>query len=341
VRRIGWLVAVLTLASLFTPAPARAERDPTVPLGPPTACTISRLDEAVDWSQSIVTGVDPTGRYIAGRGYPDDPWSDLTRYPVIWDRGVRTPVPLPGVDQVWNDVNSAGVAVGASYDADSWEALTPWVYVDGQVRPLPGIASGAAVAVNERGAIAGNRSDRVPVWWPSAGSDPEKLSLPGNAVGAFADDIDDDGTIVGRYWGADGYDNAVVWLPDGTFMVLPPPPGYGSGSSALSIRNGWVAGWAEGPTSMIAVRWHLPSGGVDTFPQFQNTANHANTAGWMVGRDWSGAALFASDTGDLTLPGLTGQPDDNAWRMSDDGRVIGGQATDKEGRLRAVRWDCT
>ncbi|GAA0911123.1 hypothetical protein Vau01_098150 [Virgisporangium aurantiacum] len=319
-------------------APTQPRPDPAAAQDPPTACGISRLAESSDWSMSIATAMDPGGRYIAGRGYPDDP-SDETRYPAIWDRGVLTSVPIPGVDQGWRDVNSAGVAVGSSYDPDSGKELTPWVYADGQVRPLRGVTSGETNAINEHGVITGTRSDRVPMRWPSVDSDPQKLPLPAGARGAFARDIDDDGTIVGIYWGADGYEHAVAWPSRGTVEVLPLPTG-GSISSALTIRNGWINGWVAGTFGLVAVRWHLPSGAVDAFPQFAGTASYVNAVGWMVGKDQSGAGLFVSANGDLTLPGLGGQPDGHAWRLSDNGHVIAGNATDKEGQLRAVRWDC-
>jgi hypothetical protein len=39
---------------------------------PPTSCTIARLPEPKDSELSIVTAADPTGRFVAGRGYPAD-----------------------------------------------------------------------------------------------------------------------------------------------------------------------------------------------------------------------------------------------------------------------------
>ncbi|GAA0954001.1 hypothetical protein [Virgisporangium aurantiacum] len=333
-RRISSLVAIVVLGSLIVPEPAGAHP------GPVAKCEINRLAEPVNWSMSIVTGVDPSGRYVAGRGYPADPWSDLIRYPVIWDGGVPTAVPIPGIDQNLNDVNSAGVAVGTSYDPDSWEPLSPWAYVDGRLRPLPGVESGDASGINEHGAVSGNRADGVPVWWPSPTSDPRKLPSPDGALWVRTFDIDDDGTIVGVFVDRDDHDRGIAWLPDGTFTVLSPPAGLGPATAAFNIRNGWISGWAGSPTGPVTVRWHLRSGATDVIPQFRYVSVGVNAAGWLAGSGMTGSALLVSDTGDLSLPGLVDEPDDIALGLSDSGRVIGGQATDKEGQLRAVRWIC-
>jgi hypothetical protein len=342
------LIALSVAATFAVPAvPAAAQPrfgydEPT----PPTACTIERLAEQPGWPLSIVTGADRTGRYILGRGYPADPFGDFTRFPVIWFNGVPTMVDVPGIDQSLADINALGVAVGFSFDPLTWEPMAPWVYRGGEVTALPGVTAGDARGINDRGDIAGNRSggDGAPVWWPAAGGGPVDLSVPAGAVGAEAHDIDEDGTVIGSYQDAEFVDRGYAWRPDGTTMEVPLPPGYGPSSRAFQVRNGWVIGITSGPEAgFVGFRWHLPTGEVEAFPQFDSRPDAVNAAGWLVGPDPAGKGLLVTDEGQLSLPGLTdhGEPlGDIPTALSDGARTIAGQALDAAGDIRAVRWVC-
>jgi hypothetical protein len=334
-------IAVAVPAAPATAQPRFGYDEPT----PPTACAIERLPEQPGWPLSLVTGADRTGRYIVGRGYPADPFGDLTRFPVRWFNGEPTLIDLPGIDQTLADVNAAGVAVGFSFDPLTWQPLTPWVYRNGEVTALPGVAAGDAMGVNDHGDIAGNRlaGDRGPVWWPAGASGPVDLPVPGGAFGAEARGIDEDATIVGYYTDADFVDRGFAWLPDGTTVEIPLPPEYGPSSRAFDIRNGWVIGITSGPEGFVGFRWHLPTGGVDIVAQFDSRANAVNASGWLVGPDPAGTGLLVFDGGELSLPGLTdhGAPlGDIPTTISDSGRTIAGQALDAAGDIRAVRWSC-
>lgn len=313
---------------------------------PPTSCAIQRLGEPAGSTLSIVTGADPTGRYLVGRGYPDDPNNNYRRDVVLWDNSRRpTPVDVPGIDQQLADINSSGVAVGSSYDPDTWGLMTPWIYRNGKVKALPGVGSGDAVGINERGQIAGNRDGEGdgPVWWPDSKSRPVDLKLPEGAVHGRTHDIDTDGTIVGVVTDADFVDRAYVWRPDGVAKQLPLPSGHGPMSRAFGIRNGWITGLAGGPDGIVALRWHLRSGEVRVYPEFDIRADAANRYGWLVGSSVKGKGLFVSDTNVLSLPGLADHNEplgDIAVTISDDARVIAGQALDSAGNIRAVRWRC-
>lgn len=342
-----WFITALVPAMLaVTAAPAAAQPgfgydEPT----PPTACTIERLPEQPGWPLSLVTGADRTGRYIVGRGYPADPFSDLTRFPVMWFNGQPTLIDVPGIDQVLADVNASGVAVGFSFDELTWDPLVPWIYRAGEVTALPGVAAGNASGINDRGDIAGNRlvGNRAPVWWPASTGDPVDLPVPEGAVGAEARDIDEDATIVGYYTDAEFVDRSIAWLPDGTTVEIPLPPGYGPSSLAFSVRNGWVIGITSGPEGSVGFRWHLPTGDVETFPQFDSGPDAVNAAGWLVGPDPAGKGLLVFDGGELPLPGLTDHGQvlgDIPTTLSDSGRTIAGQALDAAGDIRAVRWSC-
>ncbi|GAA0912356.1 hypothetical protein [Virgisporangium aurantiacum] len=56
-----------------------------------------------------------------------------------------------------NDVNSSGTAVAQSVIENTFEFMTPWVIVDGRKTALPGMASGSATGINERGDVVGGR----------------------------------------------------------------------------------------------------------------------------------------------------------------------------------------
>lgn len=321
-------------------------------IAPPSECAIARLTEPKGSGMSIVSGADPSGRFVVGRGYPTDPYGDYRRYPVIWDRGVPTLVDLPGVDQLLEDVNSTGTAVGTSYDTDTWMALTPWLYRNRRLTALPGVTSGAARAINERGDIVGVRytETTVPVWWPADGgpSRPVALPLPPGASSGEAFDVDEDGTIVGFYTDEAGVDRGYVWLPDGSGKTLPLPAGTGPSSSTFSIRNGWAVGFIGSADGLLPVRWHVRTNNVQVFPKFETRPNAVNRHGWMAGTgktdtELTGRALFLHDTGGLILPGLANHFEplgDIATELSDDGRTLAGQALDTTGALRAVQWRC-
>lgn len=338
-----WFTAVLVFATIAVPAtPAAAQPrfgydDPA----PPAGCEIERLPEPPGWPLSLVTGADRTGRYIVGRGYPADPFGDFTRFPVMWFDGQPTLIDVPGIDQVLAAVNSLGVAVGFSFDELTWTHLTPWIYRDGEVTALPGVASGNAMGINDRGDVAGNRMGGAagPVWWPAGGGGPVDLPLPDGAVSAEARDIDDDGTIVGTYTDADFASHAFAWLPDGTTVEIPVPPELGLDSFARDVRHGWVMGTAGD----AGYGWHLRTGELRVFRQFDFGPDAVNAAGWVVGPVPAGTGLLVTDDGELPLPGLThhGEPlGDIPTEVSDTGRTIAGQALDATGAIRAVRWTC-
>jgi uncharacterized membrane protein len=338
VRRIVRSLPLVVLAVVAVPGAAAAAQSSTL------TCKINQLEEHREWVWSSVSGADPTGRFILGYGWSDQPQDPAARYPVIWDRGVRTAVPLPGTLQVLTDINSAGVAVGSSADPETFEPLTPWIYRDGRVRPLPGGQTGEARAINERGDVVGNTAAGAPVRWPafSTVSGPVNLPLPDGAVTAAAHDLDEDGTVVGTMWVKGGTERGVVWLPDGRTTALKAPPGLGPTTRAVAVRGGWVTGSADSVNGQtVAVRWRLASGAARAYPQlfFSTTVN---PAGWLAGSSTAHAPLVVTGAADMTLPGLVeGLPVNGfAGELSDDGHAVAGGVTDKEGLDRAVFWRC-
>lgn len=315
----------------WTPPPATA----------PTSCALDRLPVPDGVQMALTSGADPTGRWIVGRSYPEG-----DRYQaLIWHDGVPTKVPLPGdSEELLQDVNSTGTAVGWSFDADG---AVPYVYRDGTVSPLPKIGHGSAHAINDAGAIVGD-SDDAPLLWPSATEEPIRLPLPSGASKGSATAIDEDGTVVGDIDDKRPY----VWFPDGTHRDLPLPTLNGTQAAngrVSTIRNGWATGLAGARTgtpgamsSPAPVRWNVHTGEVRVFDELNIRPSTANAHGWLVGSNKEGNALLITDTGTVALPDLGG---DGALKvmpttLSDDGRVISGQADDTTGTIRAVVWRC-
>lgn len=315
----------------------------------PTGCTLERLPVPDNAPMALTAGADPSGRYIVGRSYPKGGGYQA----VIWHDGKATKVMMPGdEEELLKDVNSTGTAVGWSYQGTD---PVPYVYRDGQVSQLPGVSRGSALAINDAGAIVGDDSAGAPLVWPSATAQPIRLPLPAGASAAAANDIDEDGTVVGTIDRKLPY----VWFADGTHRALPLPTLEGKpavSARVFSIRNGWATGLAStstdpekgmdpGKNAMAGpIRWNVRTGEVRVFGELAGRASTANAQGWLIGTDKQGRAALATGTAVVPLAGLSGhQPgglSDIPTTLSDDGRVISGQSDDASGTIQAVVWRC-
>jgi uncharacterized membrane protein len=320
---------------------------------PPTSCTLSRLPVPNNVPMALVSGADPTGRYLVGRSYPKNGYQA-----VIWHDGAARNVMLPGdVEESLQDVNSTGTAVGWSYPdgSETENDPIPYVYHDGTVSQLAGVRRGSAYAINDAGAIVGTDGHAALVW-PSATAKPIRLPVPAGTSEATASDIDEDGTTVGTI------DNDVpyVWFPDGTHRALPMPSIDGKPAMtarASGIRNGWASGVAtngvgrkgDAPknqrnSKVAAVRWNVRTGEVNVVVGSRFGVGTANAHGWLVGLDAEERAVLIAGAAPVVLPDLARhQPRDLttiATTVSDDGRIIGGQSDDAADTIRAIVWHC-
>ncbi|GIG86895.1 hypothetical protein [Plantactinospora endophytica] len=321
---------------------------------PPTRCTVSRLPVPDGHPKSLVTGADPSGRWILGRSYPT---GSQGGYPVlVWEDGKPRRVDLPGGDQTLRDVNSTGLAVGFSYVDDG---PRPYLYRDGKVSSLPGVPVGQALAVNQAGQIVGYRDSGrdQPVIWSDAAGPPADLPLPDDGSRGEAVDIDEDGTVLGVLIDRSGqHEYGYLWRPDGTAQKLPTPQVAGQPAESFrpqSIRNGWVAGVAtraetgSDPSAghkevHAAVRLHLPTGRFVEVPGRAFWPQVGNAQGWLGGFAGDRNAL-ATDAGQLLLPELHERKaagGNTVWTLSDDGRIAAGQSEDAAGEPQAVLWRC-
>ncbi|MFB6723370.1 hypothetical protein ACFCV3_24530 [Kribbella sp. NPDC056345] len=210
---------------------------------------------------SGLTGVDasgaaPAGRFVVGSGERSDGLQSVVR----WHDGVPKQL---GVTGGW------ARAVDASDDGQiliTTDAAN-LRYRDGAAEQLPtpaGYAGARLSAIdNAHGLAVGyatdadGRNGHGVVW--SATNEPRVLSVPAGFNHAIANDIDDDGTVVGIIQDWD-WENAVVraqeavfWRPDGTVGLLPKSGSY---PEAAAIRNGIAVGTDAGQ----AVRWDLTAG---------------------------------------------------------------------------------
>lgn len=349
-------VLAVTGASIVVAGPFRddaapeAARPGTVTVAEPTSCTLEQLAAPDGAPKALVTGADPTGRYIVGRTYPRD-----GRYQaVIWHDGAGRTVPLPGdLEESLTDVNSAGTAVGWSYLPDGGSTrVLPYVYRDGTVSQLPGVTSGYAYAVNDADVIVGAEDEGPALLWRSATAPATRLPLPAGATTARAVDIDEDGTVVGVV----GLDRPYVWFADGTHRELALPTIDGEPAktaSAASVRGGWAVGVAtngagraggspEGAKA-VSVRWNLRTGEAEVIDGVRSV-KATNAHGWVIGFDEQRRAVLRAGDRTVQLPALAEHEPDGlsniVTTISDDGRTIGGQSDDANGTIQAVVWRC-
>jgi len=369
------ILAVTSPTGPVTAPPTDGAPSPNVtteqagPLPPPTSCTASRLNPPVGTTFHVHDG-DSTGRFLVGVSTVDG--RDV---PLLWDNGQFTVLQPPVDHQSGRLVVNARGDVAGTGDRQNGPGVEPvlWVYRDGTYTILPqldGYVFTEIVDMNDRGDILGrgfqqdsliaNIDNKLGVVW--SGSDLTPTVLPKPApVWTTVHAIDNDGTVVGtvgsphRASMANSMEPlyALVWAPDGTVWDLPAPAGYGPGTGALSVRDGWVLGGYEDPAggrpgNVAYARWHLPSGLVEPLGDQWRAVSVINRHGWYVGEvevDGERWAAVGYGGEPLLLPRPEGLGPGMATVISDDGMVIAGTLATSPDPARqsmvAVRWLCS
>jgi hypothetical protein len=322
-------------------SPPASRAAPPAAVTAPTSCKVEKLPIPDNVAMALVTAADPTGRYLFGRSYP----RAGEHQTLLWKDGKATKIAVPGDDPVINAVNSAGVAVGSSISGDTWQA---WVYHDGRVEQLPGVNTWAT-GINVDGTVVGARADpgkglRTPVIWRSLTAEPQDLATP-EGMNGEARDIADDGTVVGQIFGNEG-ESAYAWSPDGIGrkLALPGDKAERGGSAAYTVQGDWATGINGVQGGGGGLRWNLRTDEVEAVSAFSIRPSTANASGWMVGTDAQGRGLLVAGGKKVQLPDgylhKAGEQSNIPETISDDGKVIGGQADDAGGTIHAVVWHC-
>ncbi len=330
------------------PAPtATADASPsTVAAAPavPTGCKVTRLPTG-GVEKSLVTGGDPSGRYLTGRLYR------ASANTIVWRDGKILATPrVPGSDASFPDVNRSGVAVGGTFlPSDRQQA---YVYRNGRVSELDGRDT-TATAINDAGVIVGAIGmpfAGVPARWDSADAKVTRLPLPAGATIGSADGIAEDGTIVGSVAADDRSESSGhLWLPDGTERTMALPLVEGETADYFwpeSIVDGWVAGRAvldkpDGSRWFTSYRYRIADGTYEKLTAPQYPALIAEN-GWVAGG--TRQPVVVAGTEEIALPRYPGASDYQIRSISADGRVIGGSSSNLTGEDQVgndpLVWTC-
>ncbi len=341
----GWTVVADGPQKPAPPPTAGKSTDAPKSPSPSAGCTVQQLaTPAGEGPRAVVGGVDPTGRYIVGRTYPNGRPTT-----VVWENLQPRALPMPGEDPSLSGATSTGVFIGSSF-VGGGDKSTSWVYKGGKFAKLAG-TDVIVHAINEREVIVGE-VQRRPAMWSSPGAQPTLLPLPaGKGWSGVATGIDDDGTIVGTLSNSEFKEGqAYVWRPDGTMQKLAQPTLKGKPATiyrAGGIRGGWVVGWAaydepdRGPRWIGAPRWNLRTGAVDTTDGFFTTIN-------AQGRIAGQLDVVAPGGGTVRLPLPEGFEASSAMvnteAISDDGTLIAGYVSARNASTQdqpiALVWRC-
>ncbi|MEV4343157.1 hypothetical protein AB0J83_01560 [Actinoplanes sp. NPDC049596] len=338
-------------APSVTTAATTAAAAPAPPV--PRDCKVALLPSG-GIKKALVTSGDPSGHYLAGRVYPGD-----GARTVLWKDGVLQSRPaMPGADATWEDINSAGVAVGSSFP--SGDEQQAYVSTGATVTPLRGGPS-VASAINEKGLIAGVLGSPyeggLPVVWSSPQASPARLALPAGYAYGEANAIDEDGTVVGlvvrgnqkRMSDGTGY----LWRPDGTGRLMPLPTVDGEKASFFwpeSVSAGWVYGRAghdsaDGSTrSFASYRYDIARNRYEALPAPLGPPAIGAGNGWVLGTTGAYDPVLISGKKVVKLPRYKTMKEYVVSALSADGKVAAGYTTDtdeKEGVAnRPVVWTC-
>jgi hypothetical protein len=320
----------------------------------PTRCTGARLPMPSGGVSGIVTDADPTGRYITGYVY-----GRPQIRAVLWIDGKTTVIDAPIEQGGGPVVNAAGVVAGSAGDVAAGGRIEQiaWTYRNGKVTRIKngtradGETSYHVLDINTGGDILaievpryfdnGQQKAQLDPVVLTAGGQVRRLDATPDMGDLFAGGIDDDGTVAGgKLQSGESY----VWRPDGTREPL---AGDRSRTSVRGIRNGWILGGsgdtrAHLPGVYPVVRWDLRTRTLTGYP--------AITIGWTWGINDVGWVAGGNDTGPVAqfgdralelpaVPGTQGRSGAHATTISDDGRVVGGQADHPDGVV-PVRWLC-
>ncbi|MEV4709368.1 hypothetical protein [Actinoplanes sp. NPDC049316] len=316
------------------------------PLERPKDCTVTRLPtDGV--AKALVTGGDPSGRWVVGRTYPAGK-DDGSRPLVIWKDGkIADTVRIGGSDQSFEDINTRGAAVGYTFDP----GVVPYAYSNGKVTRMPG-GEATVSAINDAGVAVGSLGpiyEGMPARWSSVTAQPQKLPVPPGTEFGTAADIDEAGNILGTVQPEGKEGSGYLWLADGTHRAMPLPKVDGTKATMFwpeSIRNGWVVGRSVIDTKderrFAFFRYRIDTGRYERLPAASGMPDRVAANGWIIG---TARRPVITSEGNVTteLPGYrkaTGRQDYLIESFSDDGRTAAGYSSGENLSNHPLLWKC-
>ncbi|MDH6461946.1 putative membrane protein [Micromonospora sp. A200] len=324
----GLTAGVLT-ATLGAPGVATAATGPRSA----TLCTSRPLPMPADVTHGEARAIDPTGRFIAGRGLriTGDVREELL---LLWD-GPRVTVVPSDPSRRLAAVNRYGVVVGSAFVDGTFR---PWRYRYGRLEwlPVPATVSGTwPLGINARGDIVGQGSveeteTALPLLWPA--DRPGTVEVVDAPADSAAQEILDNGTIVGTAGASGGATGPTAWVrwPDGRIDRLT-APGM-TGTWIRAAQGDWAVGGAGPEGDQTPMRWNLHSGSAVPVHPGLPSVQDVNARGTVLGDR-------AVDRGDrlVPLPGtVPGAVIIMAWAIADNGTIVGSV---NGARLRPMRWN--
>ena len=326
-----------------TPAPSVTA---AAPPARPRDCRVTRLPTG-GVEKALVTGGDPSGRWVVGRSYPTL-GAGAARPLLIWkDGAIAETVRIGGSDQSFEDINSRGVAVGLTFEPDA----RPYAYSNGKVSQLKG-GEGVAMAVNDAGVAVGSLGpvyEGMPARWDSLTAQPRKLPVPAGTESGEAVDIDEAGNILGTIAAKGKEKSGYLWLTDGTHRRMPLPDVDGTKATMFwpeSIRNGWVVGRSvidtERERSFAYFRYRIETARYERLPMRSGMPDGVAANGWIIG---TAQRPVITSEGNVTtmLPGYAkakGRQDYLVESFSDDGLTAAGYSSGEGLSNHPLLWRC-
>lgn len=344
--------------SAFVYADPAADEDPQ--------CNVAELPGPGDNAGGIVIDLSSSGEYAIGQ-------SDSQA--ALWKNGKFTPIgedafgysPDEETDHRLEvtGVNSNGEVVGTQEDPDTGNT-TAWKYSHKKVTELkaPKKYEGESVtteAINDDGDVIGNTwkvSDmepEVPLKWDgksSSADETEKSKAPraeelklGKKMLGRAYDINDKGQVVGSQRGQ-GDDSTLapwIWQADGTDRELPAASGQ-TFAHATAINGDWIL--SDDNSSHKTYMWNTAD--LDTPKKLKlDTATAVDSQGRVYGAVDTEHAGTQYGNKVSKLPALDG-PDENDGKdnlhevlaVSDDGKTLVGNSTNKDDLSINAQWAC-
>jgi hypothetical protein len=193
------------------------------------------------------------------------------------------------------DINDNGVVVGYSATPEGWDAAAVWR--DGRVRLLADYPVGRANAVNNAGQAVGyGQTLFTNYFYPLVWNEEIPSELPDLGYGGVANDINNDGVIVGFVFlpGDSGYERKPCKWVNGDLVLLPTSASGGTAGygSANAINDAGLIGGSVGVQSCAWIDDAFSSLTYASGTTYSAFVNAVAADGRMAGTGYPAVAAF-------------------------------------------------